>query len=115
MTRHRRSLSRREALTRLSATALALAAASALPSSRAFSAFASPLAQVTLPTPELSSLRLGHSTVEPNNSLYAFTKDEGLFAKYGLSNVELFFNEGDGKATQAIISGCVDLSGQSAA
>ncbi len=115
MTSHRRSVSRRQAITRLSATALALAAASSLPPTRSRTAFAFPVAQVTLPAPEQSAVRLGHSTVEPNNALYGFTKDQGLFAKYGISGIELFYNEGDGKATQALISGGVDMSGQSAA
>lgn len=110
-----RNLSRRQAISRLSATALALAAASGLPSSRWVSeALASPMSQVTLPAPEISTIRLGHSTVEPNNSLYAFTRDQGLFAKYGISNIELYYNEGDGKATQALVSGGVEMSGQSA-
>src|SRR6266511_3211814 len=104
-----RNLTRRQAINRLSATALALAAVSSLPSSRALTALASPLSQVTLPPPELTSIRLGHSTVEPNNSLYAFTKDLGLFAKYGISNVELYYNEGDQKATQSLIAGGVDM------
>lgn len=100
----------------MSATAFAFAAASALPLSRSTgTAFASPFSQMALPAPEVTSIRLGHSTVEPNNALYAFTKDLGLFAKYGITNVELYYNEGDGKATQALVSGGVDMSGQSAA
>ncbi|MCI0689427.1 MAG: hypothetical protein L0Y54_19650, partial [Sporichthyaceae bacterium] len=67
MASHRQSLSRRHAISRLSATAFALAAASALPSSRSLTAFAAPASQVTLPAPEQTSVRLGHSTVEPNN------------------------------------------------
>ncbi len=66
----------------------------------------------TLPKPEKTSIKLGHSTLEASSVTYPFARDMGLFKKYGLDNVELFFNEGDAKALQALISGGVDASAQ---
>ncbi|MCC6177005.1 MAG: ABC transporter substrate-binding protein [Chloroflexi bacterium] len=107
-----RHVSRRQAIARFAATALAVTAASAIRPGRLLAA---PANQVTLPQPEQTAIKIGHSTVEPNNALYALARDQGLFAKYGIPQVDLFYNEGDGKAVQALISGGVEFSGQSSA
>ena len=74
---------------------------------------AKPAAQaISLPKPELTSLKLGHSTVETSQLSYAFAKDLGLYQRYGLESVELFYNETDAKSVQALISGGVDLTAQ---
>ncbi|HYY87802.1 MAG TPA: ABC transporter substrate-binding protein [Chloroflexota bacterium] len=67
-----------------------------------------------MPKPEKSSVKLTHSTLEANTAVYAFARDQGLYKKYGIDDVELLFNEGDGKSLQALASGQIDFSAQGA-
>ena len=94
------------------ATAAPTAAAATQPTT---AAAAKPAAQaVSLPKPEKSSVKLTHSTLEANTAVYAFARDQGLYKKYGIDDVELLFNEGDGKSLQALASGQIDFSAQGA-
>jgi NitT/TauT family transport system substrate-binding protein len=70
--------------------------------------------QITLPKPEKTSVKLTHSTIETNQVVYVLAKDLGLYKKYGFDDVELFYNEGDAKSFQAIVSGQLDFTAQGA-
>lgn len=63
---------------------------------------------VSLPKPELTSIKIGHSALEVNAMAPEFAKDLGLYQKYGIEKVETFYLDGAGKAAQALVAGQMD-------
>jgi ABC-type nitrate/sulfonate/bicarbonate transport system substrate-binding protein len=69
-------------------------------------------AALSLPRPEQTSLKIGHSTLENSQLAFKLADDAGVYRKYGFDSVELFYNEGDARALQALVAGQVDASAQ---
>jgi len=63
---------------------------------------------VSLPKPELTSIKIGHSALEVNAMAPEFANDLGLYKKYGIEKVETFYMDGAGKAAQALVAGQMD-------
>jgi NitT/TauT family transport system substrate-binding protein len=55
---------------------------------------------------------MGHSGLENTQFAPEFANSLGLYKKYGINDVESFFFDGDGKATQALLAGQVDFNTQ---
>lgn len=63
-----------------------------------------------LPKPELTTIRIGISTPnEPVQFAEKLADSLGIYQKYGFTKVEVTGFEGDGKATQALIAGQLDM------
>jgi NitT/TauT family transport system substrate-binding protein len=69
-------------------------------------------AAITLPRPEQTSIKFGHATLENSTLGFVVANDLGFYRKYGIEKVEFFYNEGDAKAHQALVSGQMDVSSQ---
>jgi ABC-type nitrate/sulfonate/bicarbonate transport system substrate-binding protein len=67
-------------------------------------------AAVVLPTPEKTTVRIGISNLEANGFLAKFAADEGLYAKYGITTVEVTYFEGAQRNLQAIIADQIDAA-----
>jgi ABC-type nitrate/sulfonate/bicarbonate transport system substrate-binding protein len=62
-----------------------------------------------LPAPELTSIKIGLSVTEMSEFAPTFADKLGLFAKYGITNVELSTFEGDAKVMGALQAGQIDI------
>lgn len=86
----------------------ATTAPSTAPSSAASASAAASVAPGTLPTPELSNIRIGLSVAETSQYAAKLAEQTGIFEKNGLT-VELTVFEGDGKVMQALQAGQIDV------
>jgi ABC-type nitrate/sulfonate/bicarbonate transport system substrate-binding protein len=64
----------------------------------------------TLPKPELSTLKIGASVQEPSQFAPKLAEMAGIYDKYGIKVTFTTFNA-DGDATQAMLSGQIDMAG----
>jgi NitT/TauT family transport system substrate-binding protein len=69
--------------------------------------------EVTLPTPEVTSLTLAHASLEASEFTIEYARRAGIYEKYGLT-VETTYFEGGDTATQALIAGQVQGMGTGA-
>jgi ABC-type nitrate/sulfonate/bicarbonate transport system substrate-binding protein len=92
------------------AAGLAVAACGGAPAGTAPTVSASQAAAGELPKPELTTIRIGISTPnEPVQFAEKLADSLGIYQKYGFTKVEVTGFEGDGKATQALIAGQLDM------
>lgn len=68
---------------------------------------------LTLPTPEVTSLKIGISTLEANTFIPKFAADLGLYEKYGITDVEVIYFEGAQRNLQAIIANQIQVASDS--
>lgn len=94
------------------ATSPATAGPTGTPAAEASSSVAVPSGPVTLPAPEVTSLKLGSSGVNALQ-MSAIAVHANLFKKYGL-DVELIQLEGAGRVVQAMQAGQIDVGDLSA-
>jgi ABC-type nitrate/sulfonate/bicarbonate transport system substrate-binding protein len=80
------------------ATAAPTAAATAAPTAAATPAASATAAAIELPPAELSSIKIGISTLDPDSFLMKWAQDSGAFKKYGL-DAEVSFFDGQAVAT----------------
>lgn len=78
--------------------------------SPAASAVATP---VTLPTPEVTQLKVGISNLEANGFIPKLAEVASLYDKYGLTDVEVLYFEGAQKLLQATIAGQIQAGSDS--
>lgn len=62
------------------------------------------------PRPEVTSVKIGVSALAPGPNIAQLALDADLYEKYGLSDVEIIYFEGSGRALQAIVSGQVEAT-----
>lgn len=62
-----------------------------------------------LPAPELTSIKIGLSVTEMSEFAPTFAQKLGLFAKYGITNVDISTFEGDAKVMGALQAGQIDI------
>jgi ABC-type nitrate/sulfonate/bicarbonate transport system substrate-binding protein len=65
---------------------------------------------ISLPKPEVTSIKIGNSALEPTQFTFKFAEDLGLYQKYGIEKTESFYFDGAGKALQALVAGQVDIN-----
>lgn len=99
----------------VSAAPAASASAAAKPSaaaSGATSVSAKPAASgpaVALPKPEVTSVKIGNASHEAHSYPPQYALEQGLYKKYGLTDVKTTYFDGDAKARQAILAGQIDI------
>ncbi|HLY66597.1 MAG TPA: ABC transporter substrate-binding protein, partial [Chloroflexota bacterium] len=85
------------------------AAASGASSAAAKPAAAGSAPAVALPKPEVTSIKIGNASHEAHSYPPQYALDQGIYKKYGFTNVTTTYFDGDAKARQAILAGQIDI------
>ncbi len=66
-------------------------------------------AAVSLPKPEQTSLKIAITALETSQLAVPLAVDQGLFKKYGFTDVEATYFDGDAKGMQSLVGGQIDV------
>ncbi|MBI2755456.1 MAG: ABC transporter substrate-binding protein [Chloroflexi bacterium] len=66
-------------------------------------------APIALPKPEQTSLKIAITALEASQLAVPLAVDQGIYKKYGFTDVEASYFDGDAKGLQALVAGQVDI------